>query len=220
MVCCMTRPGPTLRGRRAVPLLPALTLLATGAVAACTPLGVATTVGAVTATAAQEERGIDGAARDTVIRAAINRRWLEHDTALLAAIGLTVHERRVMLTGAVADQALADAAVRLAWQADGVAEVINEIRVNPDRTLGDRTRDALIERELSSRLLFDGRIKSINYAIDVVERTVYILGVAQSPEELGHVLDWARHTDYVRRVVSHVRMRDDPARVGPRQEAR
>jgi osmotically-inducible protein OsmY len=188
------------------------------AVVACTPLSAVTTAGAMAATAAQEERGLDGATRDTVIRATIAKNWLDHDAALLTGVNLTVLERRVLLTGALDDATLVDAAVRLAWQADGVVEVINELRVNPDRGLGDRTRDALISSELSRTLLFDSGIKSINYAVDVVERTVYVMGVAQNQAELDRVLSWARNTDYVRRVVSHVHLKTDPARVGPRGE--
>jgi len=169
-------------------------------------------------TAAQEERGLDGATRDTLIRAAIASAWLQHDTRLLTGTNLTVHERRVLLTGALEEAALVDAAVRLAWQAEGVVEVINELRVNPDRGMGDRTRDALIASEISRNLLFDSEIQSINYAVDVVERTVYVMGVAQNQTELDRVLSWARNTDYVRRVVNHVRLKTDPARVGPRRE--
>lgn len=216
MVGNMRRPEQTLRGRRAAPFHALLALMVAGAAGACTPLGVVTTVGAVTATAAQEERGVDGAARDTVIRAEINRRWLAEDTSLLTSIGLTVYERRVLLTGAVTDQALADTAVRLAWQVDGVAEVLNEIRIVPERTLGDSARDEMIERSLNARLLFDSHIKSINYSVAVSDRVVHVIGVAQNQAELERVLNWARNTDYVRRVVSHVRMKDDPARIGPR----
>lgn len=196
----------------------ALAVIGLGALPACTPIGVAATAGAVTATAAQEERGLDGAARDTVIRAAINKAWLDHDHRLLINTGLIVHERRVMLTGVLDSQEAVDAAVRLAWQADGVVDVINELQVRPGRDLGDRTRDALIANEISRKLLFDSGIRSINYAVDVVERTVYVMGVAQNQMELDRVLSWARHTDYVRRVVSHVRLKSDPARVGPREE--
>jgi osmotically-inducible protein OsmY len=198
-------------------LAPAAVLLGLAA-AACTPIGLATTAGAVAATAAQEERGLDGATRDTLIRAAINKAWLDHDHRLLVNASLIVHERRVLLTGVMDTSEMADTAVRLAWQADGVVDVINELRISPDRDLGDRTRDALISSEISRSLLFDSEIKSINYAVDVVERTVYVMGIAQNQSELDRVLSWARNTDYVRRVVNHVRLKNDPSRVGPRGE--
>ncbi|MGC2857656.1 BON domain-containing protein [Novispirillum sp. DQ9] len=198
-----------------VPLAAAVLMVAAG----CTPIGAATTVGAVAVTAAQEERGLDGAARDTLIRTAINTAWAQHDARLVVDTGLIVHERRVLLTGALDTQELVDAAVRLAWQAEGVVDVINEIRINPARTLGERARDALISGDVSRSLMFDSQIQSINYAVDVTDRTVYVMGVAQNQQELDRVLSWARNTDYVRRVVSHALLKDDPARTAP-QEAR
>lgn len=213
MVIAMRRP------RAPFALLPAAAILLALA-PACTPLGVATTAGAMAATAAQEERGLDGAARDTVIAAAINAAWAQYDARLVVDTGLIVHERRVLLTGALETQDLMDAAVRIAWQADGVVEVINELRVDPARSIGERARDALISGDMSRSLLFDAEIQSINYAVDVTDRTVYVMGVAQNQQELDRVLSWARNTDYVRRVVSHVRLKDDPSRVAPGEAVR
>lgn len=180
---------------------------------------MATTAGAMAATAAQEERGLDGAARDTVIAASINAAWAQYDPRLVIDTGLIVHERRVLLTGALENQDLMDAAVRIAWQADGVVEVINELRVNPARSVGERARDALISGDLSRSLLFDSEIQSINYAVDVTDRTVYVMGVAQNQQELDRVLSWARNTDYVRRVVNHALLKTDPSRAAPQESA-
>jgi osmotically-inducible protein OsmY len=69
--------------------------------------------------------------------------------------------------------------------------------------------------ELRSRLLFAKNIQSVNYSIEAVNGTVYLLGVAQDQAELDRVLDVARNVNYVRRVVSHVLMKDDPRRFRP-----
>ena len=58
---------------------------------------------------------------------------------------------------------------------------------------------------------FDSKIKAINYAIDTVNGTVYLMGVAQNEWELSLVSNHARSLDYVRRVVSHVRIKSDTA---------
>lgn len=205
--------------RPCAPLAPLAAAAVLALAAACTPVGVATTAGAMAATAAQEERGLDGAARDTVIAASINAAWAQYDPRLVIDTGLIVHERRVLLTGALENQDLLDAAVRIAWQADGVVEVINELRVDPARSVGERARDALISGDLSRSLLFDSEIQSINYAVDVTDRTVYVMGVAQNQQELDRVLSWARNTDYVRRVVNHALLKTDPSRAAPQEAA-
>ena len=50
-------------------------------------------------------------------------------------------------------------------------------------------------------------VYSINYTIDTVNGTVYLLGIAQDATELQRVRAHARALDYVRRVISHVRVK-------------
>ncbi|HEX6977783.1 MAG TPA: BON domain-containing protein [Alphaproteobacteria bacterium] len=171
--------------------------------------------GAVTGVTAAQERGVKGAVSDTAIRAEINHYWLQKSETLFLNVNLQVHEGRVLLTGAVKDADTRADAVQLAWKARGVREVINEIEVTDEGGFGTYARDTMIVGELRSRLLFAKDIQSINYSIEAVNGVVYLLGVAQDQAELDRVLDIARNINYVRRVVSHVLMKDDPRRFAP-----
>ena len=171
--------------------------------------GVAT--GAV---AASQERGLGGAVGDTQIRTAINYLWLDHDKDMYHQLNLNVHEGRVMITGVVARQDLRDEAVKRAWRAKGVKEVIDEIIVDPKGTSGTYARDSWIDAQLSAKLLFDKNIYSINYSTETVRGQIYILGIAQDQAELDLVLQNARSIEYVRRVVSYILLKDDPRRKG------
>ena len=53
---------------------------------------------------------------------------------------------------------------------------------------------------------------SINYSMDTVNQAVYLMGVAKDGSELERVIGHAKNIDYVRRVVSYVRLKDDAAR--------
>jgi len=64
-------------------------------------------------------------------------------------------------------------------------------------------------------LLIDSRVRSINYNVDCVAGTIYLMGVAQNQAELQRVIDHARDIPYVRGVVSFVRLKNDPARQQP-----
>jgi len=72
-------------------------------------------------------------------------------------------------------------------------------------------RDKWVTAQLRLKITFDGKVKSINYAIDTVNGTVYLMGIAQSQGELDRVQNHARAIDYVRRVISHVRIKKPPA---------
>jgi osmotically-inducible protein OsmY len=173
-------------------------------------VGLATGAGAMVGTMAMEERGLDGAISDTVIRGKITASYLEHDVNL-NPLGIEVHEGAVMLTGTVPKTADRVEAVRYAWQVDGVKTVLNEIQVTDDSDVLDTARDTWVSAQLRLRITFDGRVQAINYAIDTVNGVVYLMGVAQSAAELSRVEDHARHLAYVRRIVSHVRIKQQSA---------
>ena len=196
-------------GRRLAVALSAGLLLLT----ACTPAGMAVGGAASAGVAASEERGIRGAASDALIRVEINEAWLNEDFNTFNRLNLQIYEGRVLVSGRVPDQAQADKAVQAAWQPDGVREVINEIEISEGGGLNDFANDTLINARLDADLLFDGDVDSINYSTSAVAGTVYLLGVAQDRAELDRVFRIARDVPNVKRVISHVIMKDDPRRI-------
>jgi len=119
-----------------------------------------------------------------------------------------VYEGRALMTGAVEKTEDRIEAVRIAWNVKGVREVLNEIQVRDTSDLLDAARDKLITADLSTTMTLDKRVKSINYSIETVNGTVYLMGIAQSQAELDRVRNHARQIRYVRRIISHVRIKD------------
>jgi osmotically-inducible protein OsmY len=176
------------------------------ALSGCGTTGIAVGAGAATAVAASEERGIGGAISDTAIETQINALLLQHGFETFRKVSVKSYERRVLLTGLVQTAQMRLDAVRLAWQADGVREVINEIEVTDKGGAEAYARDVWISTQLRTKLLLDKEIKSINYSVETVGGTVYLMGFARSPDELARVQAHARNLAYVRRVVSYVRI--------------
>jgi len=193
--------------------LAALGLAAVMTLAACSPAGMAVGAGATAGVAAAEERGLKGAGNDALIRVEINEAWITEDFDTFNRLNLQIYEGRVLISGRVPNQANADRAVELAWKAEDVREVINEIEIAEGGGLDDFANDALINARLDSELLFDSEISSINYSSRSVSGTVYLLGVAQDREELDRVFRVTRSIPNVKRVVSHVILKDDPRRI-------
>lgn len=191
----------------------ALVLAAAGLLSGCA--GMVIGGAATTATAAAEERGLEGAVDDTKIRAEINHLWFQRDVEMYRQVGLTIKEGRVLLTGTVPNADARVEAVRLAWQPAGVREVINEIKVTGvDSNGGSGLSDFAIAQKMKAKLLFDKEIRNINYTIDVNEDVIYLMGIAQNEGELDRVIAYARDISGVRGVVNHVRMKNDPRRNG------
>ncbi|MEP4888132.1 MAG: BON domain-containing protein, partial [Alphaproteobacteria bacterium] len=159
------------------------------------------------------ERGIKGAANDTLIRVKINEAWVSEVFDTFKRLELQIYEGRVLVSGRLPNQAQADKAIRAAWQPEGVREVINEIEIAEGGGIKDFTNDTLINARLDADLLFDGEVNSINYSTRSIGGTVYLLGVAQDRAELDRVFRIARDIPNVKRVISHVIMVDDPRRI-------
>ncbi len=172
----------------------------------CTPT-IAT--GAAVGIAAVEERGLGGTVTDAEIRVRINELWFASSETLLREVRLQVHSRRVLLSGKVSMPAIRDEAVRLAWQAKRVKEVINEIQVGDSDGVIDFVKDNAISGALRVKLLADPGIRSLNYSVETSAGTIYLLGIAQSRDELDRVINHARTIKSVRKVVSHVIMKQD-----------
>jgi osmotically-inducible protein OsmY len=173
-------------------------------------VGAVVGAGATAGTTAMEERGISGAVDDTELRLRINALFSSKDERLWRKIGLQVYAGRVLLTGRADTAHMRAEAVRLAWQAKGVKEVINELQIAESGGASGFARDTWILTQLKSRLLFDKRILSINYSVETVNHTVYLIGLAQSREELSLVTNHARTLDYVKKVVNYVKIKRQP----------
>ncbi|MCW0233951.1 MAG: BON domain-containing protein [Ferrovibrio sp.] len=188
-----------------------LLLLAVPVLQGC--VGVAVGAGAATGVAAAEERGIKNAANDKGIQLAINDKYLKENQYVWRKLSITVIEGRVLLTGVVGTEFSRDEATRLAWTAsDRIQEVINEVQVTSAGDLVDSANDAWITTQLRAKIATDKEIVDINYSIESVNGTVYLIGLAQNDQEITKVTDYARTIKGVRKVVSHVWLKTDPRR--------
>ena len=169
--------------------------------------GAAIGVGAAGGISAYQERGIEGAANDLKIQIRIINNWLKMNSEIVRKVGLEVYEARVLLTGYAMNQKMRAQAVRAAWAAEGVKQVLNEIQLNSVKKETSYVRDSWISAQLKSKITFDKNIYAINYFIETVNGIVYLLGYAQGKKELNRVKAHAKSLKYVRRVISHVRIK-------------
>lgn len=179
--------------------------LAVPALSGCVSMaiGAAATGGVAVA----EERSVGTVVDDFTINVAVNESLFNFNESLFQDVSVDVTEGRVLLTGKVPEPDDRVDAVRLAWQADGVKEVINEIQVTDTGGIESYLTDVRISNELRADLLFDRGVSSINYNVETVGGIVYLSGIAQSQAELDLVIDHARTISGVKEVISHVRIK-------------
>lgn len=202
--------GHSASSRTTRPIIPVFLFAAFSLLTLGGCVSTALTAGASVGTAAFDERGVDGVARDTALGAELRAKIIgedfENKTTATIDIGIEVHERRVLLTGVVDSEEVRASVVQQAWKVDGVETVINEILVG-DAGVTDLARDSVITARLRSKITLDRDISAINYAIETVNGIIYLIGVAQSQNELDRVINHARTIPRVRDIITHMRIK-------------
>ena len=182
-----------------------LLLLATAPVlSGC--VGAVIGAGAAVGVAALEERTVGTVADDTKTAAQIRLAILDKGQDYALKVGIEVFEGRVLLTGAVPTEQMRADAVGIAWKVAGVKDVLNEIQVSSSGFI-DTARDSWITTQLTSKITFDEKVHAINYAVETVNGVIYLIGIAQNQTELDRVIAYARGLNYVKKVISHVRLK-------------
>lgn len=183
------------------------------ALCACSPAGTMVGGGAVLTRAVLEERTTLAALDDTAIALGIENRLGNHSGELFRDVSVDVTEGAVVLTGSVPRAADRVAATKAAWATPGVAGVADELVVAEDSGTRAYLEDMRISNRVRYELLTDLEVSSINYNVTTIDRVVHLTGIAVSRDELSRVIDHARRTRGVERVVSHVLTIGDPRRV-------
>jgi len=156
--------------------------------------------------AANQERGVNGTANDFAIKTDVETAWAKAEPELPANLNVTVYEGRSLLTGTAATPQVKAEAGDIAGRVPGVRAVYDEIEVAPGETAWSSAKDAWITAQVRSDLVFSN-IRSVNYAVETADYSVYLIGSARSQAELDHATNLARNVPGVKRVVSYVEIR-------------
>ena len=98
-------------------------------------------------------------------------------------------------------------AKEVASRVPGVRAVYDEIEVAPDESAWDSAKDTWISSRVRTELAFNPNVRSVNYTVETVNQSVYLIGSARSQAELDIATTAARTTPDVKRVVSYVDIR-------------
>jgi len=172
--------------------------------------GAAVGAGAMAGIATLEERSLATIAHDIATANKIRINLVNAGEEYVINVGIEVYEGRVLLTGYLPSEEMRAETIRLIWKVSGVKDVFNELLIGETNIKG-LTRDSWITAQLTSKILLDKKILAINYSIESVGSTVYLIGLAQNQAELDRVVAHARSIRYVRNVISYIRIKKAPA---------
>lgn len=167
----------------------------------CAPLIVCGGAG-IASISMRNREGVSGSVLDNWIKLQINNKL--HVKKLSGKVEVVVKHARVLLVGFVEDSVQAAECVEIAKDISKVVEVINEIKVGYTQSPDAAAKDSWITSRVKSSMVVDGNIHCLNFNITTYNGVVYILGTAENQLELNSVVNIARSTSCVKRVVSYI----------------
>ena len=179
-----------------------LTVVGVALVTGCAWIPTMVSQGVDAATTIGEHRSFYATAEDYSTKSEIVSRFVDENLAL--DVSADVYQGRVMLTGLVKSAAIRKKAEELARQIPAVHELFNDLQITEEGGIGVTLSDLSIETRMKVMLVMAEGVNSINYRWRANKGVVYLLGTADSAEELAHVVSLASETEGVREVVVHV----------------
>ena len=144
---------------------------------------------------------------DATIKLGIKEKYFALDATLFTKIDVEVELGKVLLTGVVPFGDMRLEAVRLAWQQEGVIEVLNEISIDTGYGLDDIAKDKFISTQLFTKILTDSEIKKFKYDFEVQKQMIYLFGVSNDQKEIDRVIDHAKSIKGVLDIINYIQAR-------------
>ncbi len=170
--------------------------------------------GAGATVAAAKDQPIKETASDAKISASIKASFLKRGVGkLYAKISVDVVSGAALYTGSVSSEEDVATALEIAWDQEGVKEVINELKIDENSSKFDLvqyTRDSFITGQIKSKIFMNRDIKFPNYTIVTFNDVVYVFGLSRSEEEMERVTKIASEVKGVKKVVCRTKFVEIP----------
>ena len=96
-----------------------------------------------------------------------------------------------------------------AWETKGARSVKNDLKIKEKFNFKQSAKDLLITSQLKSAMIFNKKIKSVNYNIDTYKKNIYIYGIAQNEDEKSEVIKEGKEILDVENVIASILLVDD-----------
>ena len=176
-------------------------------VQSCAPLiGV---MGVASVGSATKEKGIGTSFSDTIIQTKISNKIFKYNPDIIAETKVFVNDGAVLITGKVQTPDDKIELTKITWKIKGVKEVNNETQITDVTIIKNIARDIASIVEIRARIMTDKRINSLNFSIDVINDRAYIVGIAESKEEMKLVKDQASSARFISEVYNYIIIPND-----------
>tara|TARA_B100000780_G_C21026345_1_gene411433 strand:+ start:44 stop:634 length:591 start_codon:yes stop_codon:yes gene_type:complete len=138
---------------------------------------------------------------DTLMQKSLVARLTLAEKKYFLFIQVEILDGRIFLTGKVDEPEEKIKITKMAWETKGVRSVKNAIEIKGKSNFKSTGKDVLITTQLRTALIFNKLVKSGNYTLETINKTIYIFGIATNVEEKKEVIDEAKKIYDVKEVV-------------------
>ena len=149
---------------------------------------------------------------DTIMQKNLTARLALTDKKYFLSIQSEVIDGRIFLSGKVDEPEEKIKITKMAWETKGVRSVKNAISIRGNSNFKGTAKDILITSQLRTALIFNKKTKARNYALETINKNIYIFGIAMDQEEKVEVINEANKIYGVGDVIPSIYLATDLSR--------
>ena len=144
-------------------------------------------------TVAMDPRTLGTQIDDSIMDKSLDTRIILIDKKYIVDVKKTkVLDGRIFITGKVDTPEEKLKITKLAWETKGARSVKNDLVIDKKFGFKQSAKDLLITSQLRSAMIFNKKIKAINYNIDTYKKIIYVYGIAETKEEKEEIIKEAK----------------------------
>ena len=146
---------------------------------------------------------------DSIMDKSLDARLDTMNKNYLLNVKTKVLDGRIFLTGKIDTPEEKLQITKLAWETKGARSVKNDLKIKEEFNFQQSAKDILITSQLRSAMIFNKKIKAVNYNIDTFKKVIYVYGIAQSEDEKDEIVKEAKEILDVKDVITSILLVED-----------
>jgi len=146
---------------------------------------------------------------DSIMDKSLDARLVTMNKNYLLNVKTKVLDGRIFLTGKIDTPEEKLQITKLAWETKGARSVKNDLKIKEEFNFQQSAKDILITSQLRSAMIFNKKIKAVNYNIDTFKKVIYVYGIAQSKDEKDEIVKEAKEILDVKNVITSILLVED-----------
>ncbi len=146
---------------------------------------------------------------DSIMDKSLDARLVAMNKNYLLNVKTKVLDGRIFLTGKIDTPEEKLQITKLAWETKGARSVKNDLKIKEEFNFQQSAKDILITSQLRSAMIFNKKIKAVNYNIDTFKKVIYVYGIAQSKDEKDEIVKEAKEILDVKDVITSILLVED-----------